>query len=100
MPLSCSIRATGTKTNGELVQTRLQSEPVPELKKFVFPDSFRDLKKVEFVLETTSLLSGLVDVDVDNGEYTLFKGCSGGWDGGYSFPRCKLLCMSSQAYSP
>ncbi|KAL8870684.1 MAG: hypothetical protein Q9174_003329, partial [Haloplaca sp. 1 TL-2023] len=66
VPLSCTIGAIGTKTNGDKVTTKLSSEPVLKQQKFTFPDTFKDLKKVEFILETTSVLSGLVDVDVDN----------------------------------
>lgn len=75
VPVSCKVHATGTKTTGETVETDLVTGPVFKQQFFNFPSNFVNLKSVNFVLVTTSILSGITDVDFDSVAYTLFRKC-------------------------
>ena len=75
VPVSCTVRAIGTKTTGEIAESNLRTGPVLQQQLFKFPSNFDKLKSVKSVLVTTSVLSGLTFVDVDNAQYTLFRAC-------------------------
>ena len=75
VPVGCTVQATGTTAAGQTVVTNLVVGPVTKQQLFEFPASFSNLKSVNFVLVTTSVLSGVTDVDVDNVSYTLYRAC-------------------------
>ena len=75
VPIGCTVRATGTKTTGETVNTDMVIGPVLKQELFKFPPSFNNLAKINFVLVATSIVSGIADVDFDSASYTLYRSC-------------------------
>ena len=80
VPLSCTVRATGTKkTTGQKVIADFTTGPVLQQQLYNFPANFDGLTSVSFELVQTSALAGvtngITDVDVDNVVYTLYRVC-------------------------
>lgn len=67
-----TLITTGTKTNGETVSKDFNYTP-KGLKQFVLPNSFTDLKSVDF--ESDLLTTLLAAVAIDDVEYTVYKPC-------------------------